>query len=165
VPAEQYAAAWLRAFLERGSGLEFDEPQTTRVAALAERKLSDLLDVAGEAALANGRMQVQRHDLPITKGLRAVMGEAEALIGEAELQPLLEFLEEVPMPARLDELVQKEIPHLMAALLLLTSRVIDILEPKDVSPQERLDRLLRGPSIQPTPWEVEPATRVLDMTL
>jgi hypothetical protein len=64
----------------------------------------------------------------------------------------------------LDEKVKAEIPRLMAALLLLAGRVISIVEPA-VSPAERLERLLRSSPNRPTRWELERATRVLDLTL
>jgi hypothetical protein len=44
--AAGYGLAWLRACLERASGLVFDDAQAGEVAALAERKLVDLFDVA-----------------------------------------------------------------------------------------------------------------------
>jgi hypothetical protein len=66
-----YGAAWLRAWLDRASGLSFDDAQAAEVGALAERKLVDLFDVAEETAPVNGRARILRHDLPLTKGLRA----------------------------------------------------------------------------------------------
>jgi hypothetical protein len=59
-----YGAAWLRLWLDRASGLSFDDAQAAEVGALAERKLVDLFDVAEETALANGRARILRHDLP-----------------------------------------------------------------------------------------------------
>jgi hypothetical protein len=58
-----------------------------------------------------------------------------------------------------------EVPRLMASLLLLTGRILALLEPEDVSPAERLDRLLRTSPARPTRWEVERAARVLELTL
>ena len=52
--------------------------------ALAERKLVDLFDVAEATAAANGRGLILRHDLPLTKGLRHEIAEAERLAGELE---------------------------------------------------------------------------------
>ena len=53
----------------------------------------------------------------------------------------------------------------MASLLLLTGRILALLEPEDMSPAECLDRLLRPSPARPTRWEVERAARVLGMTL
>ena len=165
ISAVGYGGAWLRAFLGRTSGLIFDEPQTAQVAALAERKLVDLFHVAEEAALANGRARIMRHDLPLTRGLQALLGEVDTYARELELRPLLVFLADAGVPGPLDELVRQQIPRLMAALLLLSGRVIALLEPENVGPAERLERLLRRAPGRPTRWEVERATRVLDMTL
>ena len=80
-----YGAAWLRAWLDRASGLSFDDAQAAEAGALAERKLVDLFDVAEETALANGRARILRHDLPLTKGLRSSLGRMEALARDLEL--------------------------------------------------------------------------------
>jgi hypothetical protein len=54
---------------------------------LPERKLVDLFDVGAETAVANGRAQILRHDLPLTKGLRRELAEAQSLAAELELRP------------------------------------------------------------------------------
>jgi hypothetical protein len=164
-PVGAYGGAWLEAFLERTSGLSFDETQVARIAALAERKLVDVFDVAEESAIANGRARVLHHDLPLTRGLQRLLGEAVALAAGLELSPLLVFLADAGVPGPLDERVRAEVPKLMAALLLLSGRVIALLEPENVSPEERLERLLRPTPGRPTRWEVERAERVLDLTL
>lgn len=160
-----YGAAWLQAFLHQGSGLRFDEGQAAQVAALAERKLVDLFDVAETTALANGRAQILFHDVPITKGLRQQIDEAAALAGSVELRPLLVFLADAGVPGPLDEHVRHAIPKMMAALLLLAARVIAILEPSDMSTEERLERLLRHVPTGPTHWELDRATRVVNLAL
>jgi hypothetical protein len=165
MPAVGYGAAWLQAFLNHSSGLSFDSAQATRIAALAERKLVDLFDVAEEIALANGRTHVLRHDLPLTRGLRARLGEVERLAVELEPQPLLVFLADAGVPGPLDERVRAELPRLMAAPLLLTGRIIAVLEPEAISTEERLERLLRPTPEGPTRWKVERAERVLNMTI
>jgi len=165
LPSVGYSAAWLQDFLRRTSALSFTEAQAEQVAALAERKLVDLFDVAAEAALANGRARIMRHDLPITKGLRALLVETDASARVLELRPLLVFLGDAGVSGPLDELVKAEIPRLMAAMLSLAARVIALLEPASMSPEERLERLLRGTPNEPTRWELERAARVLNLTL
>src|SRR5258708_11434149 len=86
--ATGYGYPWLHSLLERTSGLDFDEAQLGRIEDIAERKLVDLFDVAEEAAVANGRARVLRHDLPLTKGLRIVLLEVEDIAREFQLQPL-----------------------------------------------------------------------------
>jgi hypothetical protein len=165
VPAVGYGSAWLREFLRRGSGLVFDESQAAQVAALAERKLVDLFAVAEATAVANGRAQILRHDLPLTKGLRRELTQVQTLATELELRPLLVFLADAGFPGPVDELVRQEVPRLMAALLLLGAHIIAILEPSDMSTEERLERLLRHLPTQPTRWEFERVARILDLTL
>ena len=108
---------------------------------------------------------IQRHDLPLTKGLRALLHDVDALAHEIDVQPILAFLLGAGLDHQIDELVHAEVPRLTAALVLLAGRIIAILEPGSWSPQERIERLLRPPSGEPTPWEVERAARVLDLTL
>lgn len=165
VPGVGYGSAWLRAFVQRGSGLELDERQAAQVSALAERKLVDLFDVAEATAIANGRAWILRHDLPLTKGLQRQLAEAETLAAEVELRPLLVFLAEAGIRGPLDELVRNEVPRLMAALLLLAARIIAIVQPADMSTEERLERLIRRLPAQPTHWELERAARILHLTL
>lgn len=123
----------------------------------------DLFDVAEETAIANGRARILLHDLPITKGLRSLLGQVEAIARELELQPLMVFLADAGMPGPLDEAVRAEVPRLMASLLLLTGRILALLEPENMSPAER--QLLRTSPARPTRWEVERAARVLGLTL
>ena len=163
-----YDSAWLREFLRRGSGVGFDATQAAEIAALAERKLLDLFDVAEATAVANGRAQILRHDLPLTKGLQHELPQAQTLAAELELRPLLTFLADAGVPGPLDELVRNEVPRLMAALLLLAARIIAILEPGDMSTAEQLERLewlLRRLPMQPTHWELDRAGRILNLTL
>ncbi|HET9489619.1 MAG TPA: DUF1931 family protein [Methylomirabilota bacterium] len=61
--AVDYGSGWVRAFLNRASGLTFDDAQEAQITALAERKLVDLFDRAGEVAIANGRERILHHDL------------------------------------------------------------------------------------------------------
>jgi hypothetical protein len=166
-PAVGYGSAWLRGFLQRGSGLVFDDTEAAQIAALAERKLVGLFDVAEATAVANGRARILRHDLPLTKGLQHEVAEAATQAEELELRPLLTFLADTGVPGALtlDELVREDIPRLMAALLLLTARIIAMLEPSDMSSEERLERLIRRLPTQPTRWELQRATRILNLTL
>jgi Domain of unknown function (DUF1931) len=164
-PTVGYSVGWVREFLQRGSGLAFDENQASDVVVLAERKLFDLFDVAATTALANGRAKIFRYDLPLTKGLQHELAEAETLAGELELRPLLVFLADSGVPGPIDDSMRDDVPRLMAALLLLAGRIIAILEPSNVTTEERLGRLLRQEPLQPTSWELERASQVLNLTV
>jgi hypothetical protein len=165
LPTVGYGSAWLTEFLRQGSGLAFDERQVAQIASLAERKLVDFFDVGAATALANGRRQIMRHDLPLTKGLRRELLEAETLASEVQLRPVLAFLADAGIRGPLDERVHETVPCLMAALLLIAARAIAIVEPSGTSTEERLDRLIRHRPTQPTAWEFQRATRVLNLTL
>ncbi len=153
--ATGYGYPWLHTLLERTSGLDFDEAQLGRIEDIAERKLVDLFDVAEEAAVANGRARVLRHDLPLTKGLQIVLLEVEDIAREFQLQPLLVFLADAGIRTPFDNDVRPEIPRLMAGLLILTARVVALLESEDgrVSPK------------RPSRRAVDRAEALLDLTL
>jgi sporulation protein YlmC with PRC-barrel domain len=128
VSATGYAYPWLHTLLERTTHLELDEGQIARIADIAERKLVDLFDVAEDAALANGRGRVMRHDLPLTKGLQLVLLEIADLAREFELEPLLVFLADAGIRTHFDDEMRADIPRLMAALLIVTARVVALLD-------------------------------------
>jgi hypothetical protein len=155
VSATGFGFPWLHALLERATHLDFDEAQIGRIEDIAEQKLVDLFDVAEEAAVANGRSRVLRHDLPLTKGLQLLLLEVEDLAREFQLEPLLVFLADAGIRTPFDPELHPEIPRLMAALLILTARVVGILESPDgrVSPT------------RPSAKALERAESVLDLTL
>lgn len=153
--AAGHSYPWLHTLLERGTGLDFDEAQLARVEDLAERKLVDLFDVAEDAAVANGRGRVQVYDLPLTKGLQILLLEVVDLSREFELEPLLAFLADAGIRTPIDESMRAEVPRLMAALLMLIGRIVQLLESPDgeVSPAH------------PSARALDRAAAVLDLTL
>lgn len=156
---------WLHDLIERATGLDLDEQQVTEVTRLANRKLVDLFDVAEETAAANGRTFVLRHDLPLTKGLRRSLEDASQFANGIDAEAILTFLASSGVRARVDEGVQSDVPRLTAALLILSSRIIALLEPGSLSPLERLKLLDRTRDGRPTTWEIDRANRVIDLTL
>jgi hypothetical protein len=131
ITAAGYGYPWLHALLERTTGLELDETQIARIEDIAEQKLVDLFDVAEEVALANGRTRVLRHDLPLTKGVQLLLLEVADIAREFQLEPLLAFLSDAGIRVAFDEGLRSEIPRLMAALLIMTGRLVALLESPD----------------------------------
>jgi Domain of unknown function (DUF1931)/BON domain len=153
--ATGYGHSWLHELLERTTGIDFDEAQIARIEEIAEQKVVDLFDVAEEVAAANGRGRVMRHDLPLTKGLQILLLEVADVAREFQLDPLLVFLADAGIRAPFDEGLRSDIPRLMAALLILTGRVVALLESPDghAAPSRASSRAL------------ERAGAVLDLTL
>jgi hypothetical protein len=160
-----YDYPWLEQFLRRASGFHFTEEQVARIVEQVERKLHDLFEVAEEAAVANGREIVMRHDLPLTKGLRATMREHDAISREIRIAPALRFLGESGLTPRYDEMVKAEVPALLGALVVLAGRIIAIIDPDNLSPAEQVELLRRENKLEPTRWEVKRAAEILDLTL
>jgi hypothetical protein len=161
----RYGYPWLRDFIRRGTGLDLDESQVQSVARMADRKLIDLVDVAAEAATANGRATILPHDLPLTKGLRRVIEDVALLSHEIDLKPILVFLAGSGIRSRIDEATQGDMPRLLAALLVLSGRIVAVIEPANLSPVERLELVSRSTKDRPSNWELERAGRILDLTL
>jgi uncharacterized protein YrrD len=162
-----FGYGWLHDLIYRTTGLDVDEPQAQEIARGAEKKLTDLFEVAADTAAANGRGYILRHDLPLTKGMRRSLMDAAEATKDDELDPeiILVFLTHGGFRARVDEMVRADLPRLMAALLILDGHIISVLEPASMPPLERWELLTRTDSDRPTPWEIERATRVLDLTL
>jgi hypothetical protein len=153
--ATGYGYPWLHTLIERTTGLDCDDTQLARIEDIAEQKLVDMFDVAEEVAVANGRTRVRRHDLPLTKSLQLLLLEVADIAREFELQPLLAFLADAGIRASFDEELRPEIPRLMAALLIMTGRVVALLE----LPDGRVD------GTRPSSSAVDRASAILDLTL
>ena len=161
-----YAYAWLHEFIAGGTGLDLDQDQVTQIARMAERKLSDLFEMAEETAAANGRGLILRHDLPLTKGLLQTLEDVTVLSKDIEFEPIYLFLRtSTGLRAGVDDMVLADLPRLFAALLILSGRIIAVLEPTTMLPQERFELLTRSADSRPTAWEIERAAQVLDLTL
>jgi Domain of unknown function (DUF1931) len=105
--------------------------------------------------MANGRGRVLSHDLPLTKGLKILLLEVEDVAREFQLQPLLVFLADAGIRTPFDDELRPEIPRLVAGLLILTARVVALIESEDG----------RVSHARPS-WRVlERAEAVLDLTL
>ena len=161
----RYGYGWLHDLLWQAALLDLDEPQLEQAASISRRKLVDLFDVAEETALANGREQIRRHDLPLTKGLRRTIQETAALSWSVEVDPALFFSAAARVNPAIDEMVRADLPRLSIALLVLTSRITATLEPVDVPPEERCHLVTRRDPDRPTTWELERAARVLDLSI
>jgi hypothetical protein len=155
VPAAGYGYHWLRTLFERATALDLDQAQLTRIEEIAEHKLVDLFDVAEDTAVANGRTRVLRQDLPLTKGLQTLLLEVADFAREVGLDGLLIFLADAGIRTPFDEGLQSEVPRLIAALLILTGRLVELVETLD------------GPSsavIRPSSRGLDAASTILDLT-
>jgi hypothetical protein len=156
VSAVGYSFPWLHTLLERTTGLDLDEAQVGRIEDIAEQKIIDLFDVAEDAAIANGRARVMRQDLPLTKGLQLLLLEVADIAREFELEPLLVFLADAGIRTPFDDSMRDEIPRLMAAMLILTGRVVALLDTPEVPGKH---------PIRPARPQLERASAILDLTL
>jgi hypothetical protein len=161
-----YGYAWLHDFIAGGTGLDLDHDQVMQIAGMAGQKLSDLFEIAAETAAANGRGLILRHDLPLTRGLLQTLEDVAVLSKDIDIEPIYLFLRtSTGLRAGVDDVVQADLPRLMGALLILSGRIIALLEPTTMPPKEKFALLTRPADSRPTAWEVERAAQVLDLTL
>jgi len=105
--------------------------------------------------VANGRTRVMRQDLPLTKGLQILLLEVADFARELELDGLLIFLADAGIRTPFDEGLRSDVPRLIAALLILTGRLVELVETLD------------GPSsavIRPSSRGLDAASSILDLT-
>jgi hypothetical protein len=160
MPAVGYGAAWLRAFLNRSSGLSFDSAQATRIAALAERKLVDLFDVAEETALADGRTHVLRHDLPLTRGCARYSARWNDWLSSWSCSRC-----SCSWRRRGARATRRASARGAPAADGCPAAPHRTHHRRARAGGQRLERLLRPTPEGPTRWEVERAERVLNMTI
>ncbi len=145
----------LEALYRRFCGLDLDKSKAAEILEIAEKKLSDLFEVAAERARAEGREVIKWRDLPITKGLAETMRRYEREREEyndprLDLGPILEYLRPSFGGLDVDEEVREKLPTLAATVLLLIGYII-----KHVDPGVR----------KPSKTDIERARRILDLTL
>ncbi len=145
----------LEALYRRFCGLDLDKSKAAEILDIAEKKLSDLFEVAAERARAEGRDTIRWRDLPLTKGLLSTIERYEREREEyndprLDLGPILEYLTPSLGGLTLDEEVKEKLPSLAATILLLIGYII-----KHVDPGVR----------KPSKTDIERARRILDLTL
>ncbi len=145
----------LEALYRRFCGLDLDKSKAAEILEIAEKKLSDLFEVAAERAREEGRDVIKWRDLPITKGLSETMKRYEREREEyndprLDLDPILEYLRPSFGGLEVDEEVKEKLPSLAATVLLLIGYIIKLVDPG-----------VRKPS----KTDIERAKRILDLTL
>ncbi len=167
-----WSHAWLQSFLHTVTGLQFSRVEdTARILGYAQSKLRDLLDVAEAAAGANGRVVIEWQDLPLTRGLRDSLQRHRHYTRLLDPEPLVKFLSDSGYAPTLTEEVRRELPVIMGTLLILPAEVIRRQDPSRYSSGEFALELLKGLEAQrevpetPSPWEIERAMALLDLTV
>jgi hypothetical protein len=118
-------------FFRAAAGLDIDKDDLRRYTDFINEELADLLLIAETKAKANGRDIIERHDLPVTKGLQERIHEFEKLDEDIELRPVLVELTARP-PLTLscsDELVGR-LPVIAGGLSLALARTMKIIYPE-----------------------------------
>jgi hypothetical protein len=156
---------WVRQLIQDAAGLRLDDRQAEEILAQAERRLSGLLDVAKEAAVANSRTMIFWHDLPLTKGMRSVILEYTRFSDSLPAQAVESYLRDIGILDRIEESARERLPRLFVALVILVGRLLATLTPLNVSAAERVAWLIRAEADIPTQAELERAQRILDLTL
>ncbi len=132
---EIVGAARFQELLHRTAGLKVDKEDLRRLQELVGQKLNDLLVAAARNATANGRDVISEIDLPLTLGLQESLRQFQALGEEVELHPILEKLATYPpLPYPLSVELERLLPDLVGALILVVGRAIKAIDPEVVNP-------------------------------
>jgi hypothetical protein len=156
---------WIAGLVHRATELHLGDSQVRTIASHTEQKLRDLMGVAKDTALANGREMVFMHDLPLTKALRRGLVADERFAHEPPGSAIEAYLSDMGIVGQVDPKLGARLPGLFVSLLLLEGRVIAAIEPSNISASERLEYLARTDPHRPTEAEIRRAVQVVDLTL
>ena len=143
----------LQKILKKTCELAVIKPRAEEMMEIAEKKLSDMFEIAYENAKAERSSTIKLRHIPRTKGFKNSMELFRAVIEEenVEIEPIRKYvLRKIPGDIPLEEEVVNELPIITGTLFVLVGRVIKALHPeiKNVYPEH-----------------IEEAKRVLDYTL
>ncbi|WP_457600146.1 DUF1931 family protein [Hydrogenivirga sp.] len=141
----------VEALFRRSAGLDLDDKNKVAMCLdIVEGKLHDLLLVAQDSALANGRDEMLPHDLPLTRGLRKTIREFEELNEEVPLEDVAKFVASLPpLKVSYSEEVREELPRVAGGLMVALAKLTKLFSAD------------RRPSVE----ELEKARQALDLTL
>ncbi len=149
--ARVMGVAKVEALFRRSAGLDLDDKNKIALCLdIVESKLHDLLLVAEETCLANGRDEMLPQDIPITKGLRKTIREFEALNEEVPVEDVAKFVASLPpLKVSYSEEVREELPKIAGGLMVALAKMTKLFSAD------------RRPSVD----ELEKAKQALDLTL
>jgi hypothetical protein len=120
--------------------LDVDKSDLQRHTDFVNQKIYDLL-LRGEAvAKANGRDIIERHDLPITKGLQECIHALKRINADAEmnLQPILDDLAaRPPLDMACSTETDAELPRIFGGLSVGLAKTFRIIDPDLKNPQTK----------------------------
>jgi hypothetical protein len=116
-------------FFRAVAGLDVHKADVKRYYDFVDRKVSDLLLVAQDTAIANGRDKVELWDLPITKGLQESIRAFETLDTEVGLEPILEKAAPRPLldPSYSEE-TEARLPAIAGGLSVALARTFKVID-------------------------------------
>jgi hypothetical protein len=149
--ARVMGVAKVEALFRRSAGLDLDDKNKVALCLdIVEGKLHDLLLVAEETALSNGRDEILPQDIPLTKGLRKTIKDFEALNEEVPLEDVASFVASLPpLKTSYSEEVKEFLPKIAGGLMVALAKLTKLFSSD------------RRPSVD----ELKKARQALDLTL
>ena len=134
-----------RLFRESAS-LDIDKSDIKRLEDFINQRLYDLLIMGQAAAKANERDVIQRHDLPITPGLKQSIREFRDMDETLDLALILEHLAKLPpLELAYSEELEQKIPEIVGGLTISLAKVFRTLWPSLKNPStpewEKVEKL------------------------
>ncbi|GIW10221.1 MAG: hypothetical protein KatS3mg061_1278 [Dehalococcoidia bacterium] len=156
---------WVAEAVHRAAGVVVDEQLATAIVQFAERKLCELIEVAEETMLANGRERLLWHDLPLPLGLRQSLREYEAVSHDLSGEMVEGLVRDAGVRAYLDERVREQLPKLFGTIIMLTARATSLVSPASVPPAERVAWLAQAEAGQPREGDFARACQLVGLVL
>jgi hypothetical protein len=116
-------------FFRAAGGVEVDKSDLKRYSDFVFDEIYDLLIMGQATAGANGRDVMQRHDLPITKGLQERIHEFEKIDQELDLAPILDHLAARPqLDVALSDDTEAHLPAISGGISVALARSFRIID-------------------------------------
>jgi Domain of unknown function (DUF1931) len=132
-------------FFRAAASLDVDKDDLKRYSDFVFGEIYDLLIIGQAVAKANNRDVLERHDLPITKGLQERIHEFEEIDESIELEPILDHLAARPqLDVTISEDAEAHLAEIVGGLSVALARSFRIIDPRVTNPQtDHWDRAFR----------------------
>ena len=125
-------------FFRKAAGLDVDKADIARYQDFINRKLYDMLLMAQAAAMANGHIAIEPHDLPVTKGLQESVHAFRRIDAELEVTPIIDRVAgRPPLDLAIGFATDERLPEIAGGLSYALARTFVIMEPELKNPQTK----------------------------
>ena len=137
-PLRPTAISQFQRLFRTAAGLDIDKADVKRHEGFVTHKIYDLLLRGDATARANGRLVIEPHDLPITKGLQESIHAFREMDETIALQPILKYLAKLPpLDLACSDETEARLPEVAGGLSVALARAFKLIDPDLKNPQTR----------------------------